>query len=514
MRRGGRGRRVAPATTSRSSRRPERPSRRPSPRPRASPGATTPDRPRAAAGVHARTTPPPPQDGLLRCRRRCTGCPTLGLGGWSDGAPPRHHRRRRRERLEARLWLPDARPAPVVLEALPYRMDDLTATYASEYERLCEEGGFAVCRLDVRGTGSSAGIARDEYTQGEHADICDVIAWLAAQEWSNGRVGMYGTSWSGFNSLQVAACGRPPCRRSSPIYATDDRYTDDVHYMGGALKAVDLVDWVLYMVARNALPPVPAVFGDGWREEWQRRIDDASRGCCAGSRSRPTGPTGDTARSGRLRADRLPDDDHGGRADGYTQQRLPGARGAPLPDARCCSARGATCRRRLAPRAAHRPRARDDPLVRPLARRRATTAWTRSRRCRLRAALDAARRRSAGDARRVAGGAAWPPERLPERGAPAGRVPERRDRGPRRRRQAAWISCAGGLPWASPGTSARTTRSRSSTTGSRSPTELEIWDIRGCELTVTRRRPGRVPVGQALRRLPGRHVGARQRAAC
>ena len=176
-------------------------------------------------------------------------------------------------RLAARLWLPDALPAPVVLEALPYRMDDLTATYASEYERLCEEGGLAVCRLDVRGTGSSAGIATDEYTAQEHEDICEVIAWLAKQEWSNGRVGMYGTSWSGFNSLQVA-CERPPALGAIvPIYASDDRYTDDVHYMGGALKAVDLVDWVLYMVACNALPPVPAVFGDGWREEWERRVD-------------------------------------------------------------------------------------------------------------------------------------------------------------------------------------------------------------------------------------------------
>ena len=177
-------------------------------------------------------------------------------------------------RLAARLWLPETQPAPVILEALPYRMDDLTASYASEYERLCEEGGFAVCRLDIRGTGSSSGLATDEYTATEHDDICQVIAWLAEQEWSNGRVGMYGTSWSGFNSLQVA-CLRPPALGAiAPIYASDDRYTDDVHYMGGALKAVDLVDWVLYMVAGNALPPVPAVFGDGWRDEWARRIDD------------------------------------------------------------------------------------------------------------------------------------------------------------------------------------------------------------------------------------------------
>ncbi len=176
-------------------------------------------------------------------------------------------------RLAIRLWLPDERPGATILEALPYRMDDLTASYSSEYERLCEEGGFAICRLDLRGTGSSGGIAEDEYNAQEQVDICEVVAWLAAQEWSNGRVGMYGTSWSGFNSLQVAAKRPPALHAIVPIYSSDDRYTDDVHYMGGALKAVDLVDWVLYMVACNALPPVPAVFGEGWRDEWLRRLD-------------------------------------------------------------------------------------------------------------------------------------------------------------------------------------------------------------------------------------------------
>src|SRR3990170_7867801 len=152
-------------------------------------------------------------------------------------------------------------------------MDDLTASYSSEYERLCREGAFAICRLDLRGTGSSEGIAEDEYTATEHSDICEAIEWLVAQEWSSGRVGMYGTSWSGFNSIQIA-CLRPPALHAIvPIYATDDRYTDDVHYMGGAVKAVDLVDWIIYMVACNALPPVPAVFGDGWRDEWLRRLD-------------------------------------------------------------------------------------------------------------------------------------------------------------------------------------------------------------------------------------------------
>jgi predicted acyl esterase len=152
-------------------------------------------------------------------------------------------------------------------------MDDLTASYDSEHERLCVEGGFVVCRMDLRGTGSSEGLALDEYLPQEQSDCCDAIAWLAEQDWSTGRVGMFGTSWGGFNSIQVAMERPPALGAIAPIYASDDRYTDDVHYQGGALKALDLVDWELYMAACNALPPVPAVFGDGWREEWLRRLD-------------------------------------------------------------------------------------------------------------------------------------------------------------------------------------------------------------------------------------------------
>ena len=176
-------------------------------------------------------------------------------------------------RLAARLFLPNELPAPAIVDAIPYRMDDLTASYASDYERLCEEGDFAVCRLDLRGTGSSEGIALDEYHAQEQADVCEVIAWLAAQDWCSGKVGMYGTSWGGFNSIQVAMERPPALHAIVPIYASDDRYTDDVHYMGGVLKAIDLVDWVIYMAACNVLPPVPAVYGEGWRDEWRRRIE-------------------------------------------------------------------------------------------------------------------------------------------------------------------------------------------------------------------------------------------------
>jgi uncharacterized protein len=177
-------------------------------------------------------------------------------------------------RLAVSLFLPGSgEPAPVVLEALPYRKDDATASYRPEYERLCGEYGYAVARVDLRGTGSSEGVATDEYPASEQADLCRVIEWLAEQPWSTGAVGMYGTSYSGFNSLQVAAERPPALKAIIAIYASDDRYTDDVHYTGGALKLLDLVDYPLYMVALNALPPVPQVAGPDWRERWRERVE-------------------------------------------------------------------------------------------------------------------------------------------------------------------------------------------------------------------------------------------------
>lgn len=176
--------------------------------------------------------------------------------------------------LAATLYLPDpaAGPQPCLLEALPYRKDDLTSSYASGYRHLSDECLFAVCRLDLRGTGSSSGDATDEYPPEEQADLVEVIAWLAAQEWCNGKVGIFGTSYSGFNGLQLA-CERPPGLGAVfSIYSSDDRWTDDVHWRGGALKLVDLVDYCHYMTPMCVLPPVPAVWGDGWREEWERRL--------------------------------------------------------------------------------------------------------------------------------------------------------------------------------------------------------------------------------------------------
>ena len=179
--------------------------------------------------------------------------------------------------LSANLWLPDdaspASPAPAILELIPYRKDDWRANADESRGRYLAARGYVLCRVDVRGTGRSDGIALDEYTAGETRDGYDLVEWLAAQPWCTGRVGMWGISYGGFTSIQVAALRPPHLRAIVPMYATDDRYTDDVHYIGGCVTASELTQYAVSQVASNALPALPAREGEDWIAAWRRRLE-------------------------------------------------------------------------------------------------------------------------------------------------------------------------------------------------------------------------------------------------
>jgi putative CocE/NonD family hydrolase len=112
----------------------------------------------------------------------------------------------------------------------------------------------------------------DEYLQQEQDDALAVIAWIAAQPWCSGRVGMMGISWGGFNALQVAARRPPALKAIVTVCSTDDRYADDCHYMGGALL-LNSLSWASVMLANNARPPDPLVVGERWRDIWFERLN-------------------------------------------------------------------------------------------------------------------------------------------------------------------------------------------------------------------------------------------------
>ncbi|PWG64401.1 CocE/NonD family hydrolase [Spiribacter halobius] len=178
-------------------------------------------------------------------------------------------------RLAARLWLPagaENAPVPAVLEYMPYRKRDFTRLRDEPLHHYFAGHGYAGIRLDVRGTGDSEGILRDEYLAQEQDDAVDAIDWITRQPWCDGSVGMIGLSWSGFNSLQVAARRPPALKAIITMCSTDDRYADDAHYKGGCLLNENLA-WGSAFFSLNACPPDPEVMGKGWRELWQQRLE-------------------------------------------------------------------------------------------------------------------------------------------------------------------------------------------------------------------------------------------------
>ena len=176
--------------------------------------------------------------------------------------------------LAARIWLPDdadQSPVPAILEYLPYRKRDGTRERDALTHPYLAGHGYAGVRVDIRGSGESGGLLFDEYTKQEQDDALEVIAWLAAQPWCSGVVGMMGISWGGFNGLQVAARRPPALKAIVTLCSTDDRYRDDVHYMGGALLTTGL-DWASFFFTAMCHPPDPALVGDSWRSMWLQRI--------------------------------------------------------------------------------------------------------------------------------------------------------------------------------------------------------------------------------------------------
>jgi putative CocE/NonD family hydrolase len=174
-------------------------------------------------------------------------------------------------RLFGRVWRPanDA-PAPAVLEAHPYGIG--AGMIGAHVFHAFAEAGYAAVALELRGSGNSEGLPQDEYVEQELDDLVEAIAWLADQAWCSGAVGMMGVSWSGFNTLQVAARRPPALRAGISIGSTDDRYADDVHYSGGCLLANEVQGWSTIMLSVQGRPPDPAHVGDRWKDAWRERL--------------------------------------------------------------------------------------------------------------------------------------------------------------------------------------------------------------------------------------------------
>jgi hypothetical protein len=178
---------------------------------------------------------------------------TQSLSAQTGTKPPATDRRdlmvpmRDGVRLATDVFLPTATGRfPTVLVRTPYSRHALSI----RGYRFFVQHGYALVVQDLRGRWASQG--NYGFMPQEAPDGNDTLNWIAAQPWSNGRVGMAGSSYLGVVQWWAAIEDNPHLRAISPMFSGDDEYTDRYYSAGGALQLGHRLLWF----AEN-FPPKP-----------------------------------------------------------------------------------------------------------------------------------------------------------------------------------------------------------------------------------------------------------------
>lgn len=134
--------------------------------------------------------------------------------------------------LRGDIFRPDAEGKfPVLIERTPYRR--AIWGYSVDFAQRAASRGYVVYLQDVRGRYRSDG---DWYPfLHESEDGYDTIEWIAAQPYSDGRVGMFGASYVGATQV-LAAIAHPPHLAGICPIVTASNYHDGWTYQGGAFE--------------------------------------------------------------------------------------------------------------------------------------------------------------------------------------------------------------------------------------------------------------------------------------
>lgn len=120
--------------------------------------------------------------------------------------------------LAADIYLPNQPgPFPVLLTRTPYNKNR-----GAREARLYAEQGYAVVVMDSRGIYGSEG-EWSPYVD-EALDGYDTQQWIGAQDWCDGNIGMYGTSYPGFTQLLPAPYRSPYVKALVPVASQSDNY--------------------------------------------------------------------------------------------------------------------------------------------------------------------------------------------------------------------------------------------------------------------------------------------------
>src|SRR5262245_11083889 len=113
--------------------------------------------------------------------------------------------------------------------------------------------GFAWIDVDVRGSGASGGTQQFSWSPDEVRDGAEVVDWIVAQPWSNGKVGSLGVSYDGTCAEMLLVNRHPAVRAIAPLFSLHDVYAD-IAFPGGVHLAWFTEQWGRFnaLLDRNA----------------------------------------------------------------------------------------------------------------------------------------------------------------------------------------------------------------------------------------------------------------------
>lgn len=185
-------------------------------------------------------------------------------------------------KLATDIYLP-AKPGryPVIVQRTPYglRLGHGCFERTSGQAAFWAENGYVGVTQDARGTFRSEG-AFHPIVQ-EQNDGYDAVEWAAAQPWSNGSVGLAGTSYFGVTQWQAALTSPPHLKAFAPGQTATD-YHDHWTYVNGVFDLWFAQSWILNFfspdefrrreIAKGATPEAALRASDEYLRDGKEKI--------------------------------------------------------------------------------------------------------------------------------------------------------------------------------------------------------------------------------------------------
>lgn len=173
--------------------------------------------------------------------------------------------------LAADIWLPEEPGQyPALLTYLPYTKDLWGGNFYGDY---FDGRGYALVLADFRGTGNSEGVNPSFVDPQEREDGYHIVEWLAAQDWCDGNVGVWGISYGGITAMSIASTQPPHLKAIIPISGTFDNFDTLLQPRGTQGMLITDMDLGAHMAARNLMPPLLQDEEGRWLEKWRARLE-------------------------------------------------------------------------------------------------------------------------------------------------------------------------------------------------------------------------------------------------